>query len=159
MHKDDCIFCQIAQGTMPAHTVWESENHQAFLSIFPNTEGFTVVIPKDHHDSYAFANSDEVLTDLIVATKKVAQLLDGYFDDVARCGMFFEGYGVDHLHSKLYPMHGTADMSQWQPIDSQQSDRYFEQYPGYLSSNNGKRADDAALAELAKKIRATQLPG
>lgn len=153
MHKDDCIFCQIALGKAPCHEVWSDEKHIAFLTIFPNTEGFTVVIPREHHHSYAFVNSDEVLTELIIATKKVATILDTYFDDVTRCGMFFEGYGVDHLHSKLFPMHGAGEFDHGKAIEIAKPDIFFEQYPGYLSSHDGKRADDTQLAQLAEKIR------
>lgn len=153
--KPDCIFCQIVAGQAPAHLIWESKNHLAFLSIFPNTPGFTVVIPKAHHGSYAFAQSDTVITELILATKKVAQILDSYFDDVSRCGMFFEGFGVDHLHSKLFPMHGTGNLADWQMIESESFNRFFEQYPGYLCSNNSARADDAELSQLAQKIKAS----
>lgn len=155
MQKKDCIFCQIVAKKAPAHSVWENEKHLAFLSIFPNTDGFTVVIPKQHHGSYAFEQPDEVLCELIVATKTVAQILDNYFADVARCGMFFEGYGVDHLHSKLFPMHGTANVTEWQMIESEQNKTFYKQYPGYLSSNNSQRADDTALAQLAQSIRSS----
>lgn len=101
--------------------MWEDEHHLAFLSIFPNTDGFTVVIPKKHYPSYAFDMPPQALADLVLATQKVAKLLDKAFDDVGRTGMFFEGYGVDHVHSKLSPMHGTGDMTQWRPIESRQS--------------------------------------
>ena len=149
----DCIFCDIAAGKAPSHTIWEDDHHIAFLSIFPNTEGFTVVTTKEHHGSYAFEQSDEVLGQLILATKKVANILDNYFDDVSRCGMFFEGYGVDHLHSKLFPMHGTAQVKDWEAIESKLTKTYFEQYPGYLSSHDSHRADDDQLAKLAKQIK------
>ena len=153
---EHCIFCQIAEGTMPCHKIWESETHLAFLSIFPNTEGFSVVIPKKHYDSYAFDNSDEVLSELVVATKKVAKILDAHFADVARCGMFFEGYGVDHLHSKLFPMHGTKQTAEhWKPIESTNNNTFYRQYPGFLSSNNSSRADDTQLAQLASAVRET----
>ncbi|MBV1841697.1 MULTISPECIES: HIT family protein [Photobacterium] len=147
-----CIFCEIVAGNAPCHKVWEDEDHLAFLSIFPNTKGFTVVIPKAHHGSYAFEQSDEVLSKLVLATKQVARLLDKSFDNVARTGMFFEGYGVDHLHSKLFPMHGTGNDSRFQPVESV-SDKYFEQYEGYLSSHDSHRADDAELASVAAHIR------
>lgn len=147
-----CIFCDIAAGKMPCHKVWEDETHMAFLSIFPNTDGFTVVIPKQHYSSYAFEQSDEVLSQLVIATKKVARLLDNSFEDVARTGMFFEGYGVDHLHSKLFPMHGTGSDSRFQPVEKKQT-RFFEQYEGYLSSHDSARADDEKLASLAAHIR------
>ena len=48
---DDCVFCDIVSGDAPAHTVWENDEYLAFLSIFPNTEGATVVIPKDHMEA------------------------------------------------------------------------------------------------------------
>jgi diadenosine tetraphosphate (Ap4A) HIT family hydrolase len=50
----------------------EDEHHLAFLSIFPNTDGFTVVIPKKHYPSYAFDMPPQALADLVLATQKVA---------------------------------------------------------------------------------------
>ena len=88
-----CIFCDIVEAKSLCHKIWEDDKHMAFLSIFPNTKGFTVVIPKKHHSSYAFDQDDGVLSELVIATKKVARLLDKALDGVARTGMFFEGYG------------------------------------------------------------------
>jgi histidine triad (HIT) family protein len=147
----DCIFCKIVAGDVPSHQIWEDEHYLAFLTIFPNTEGATVVIPKTHYSSYAFDLPDEVLSNLLLATKKVAKLLDSKLEDVGRTAMVFEGFGVDHVHSKLYPMHGTK-MNDWKPIESA-INKYFEKYEGYISSHDYKREDDAKLAELAKKIK------
>lgn len=124
----------------------------AFLSIFPNTEGVSVVIPKKHYPSYIFDLPEDVMLDLIKASRKVAKLLDSKLDDVGRTGLIFEGFGVDHIHAKLFPMHGTADMKEWKAINSN-IDKYFQKYEGYLSSHDHKRADDKILAEIAKKIR------
>lgn len=152
MYKSmDCIFCKIVKGEAPSHKIWEDEKHLAFLSIFPNTEGFSVVITKEHFPSYPFAVPEDVLVGLLLATKKVAKLLDAKLDDVGRTGMIFEGFGVDHIHTKLFPMHGTK-MADWKPIKSN-VDKYFEKYEGYISSHDYKRADDGKLAALAKKIR------
>lgn len=148
----DCIFCNIARGTAPSHLLWEDETHMAFLSIFPNTPGFSVVIPKAHHGSYAFAESDKVLSDLIIAAKRTALLLDSALKGVARTGMILEGYGVDHLHAKLFPMHGTGEESTFKKISSS-VDKFFDHYEGYISSHDSARADDSVLAELATHIR------
>lgn len=155
MNQPDCLFCKIVAGEIPCHQIWEDEKHLAFLSIFPNTEGFTVVTTKDHYGSYAFAQTDDVLSHLVVATKKVAQVLTNYFTDAARCGMFFEGYGVDHLHSKLSPMHGAGEFGEKSSTEHARPAEFFDKYPGYLSSHDYQRADDAALAELARNIRET----
>ena len=148
----NCIFCKIVKGESVAHIVWEDKKHLAFLSIYPNTEGFTVVVTKKHYSSYGFNLPERVLIDLILASKKVARLLDKKFADVGRTGLIIEGFGVDHVHTKLFPMHGTANLRQWRPIKSKVN-KYFKKYEGYISSHDYKRADDSELAVLAKKIR------
>lgn len=148
---ENCIFCNIVRGEAPAHMIWEDEKHLAFLSIFPNTEGFSVVITKEHYPSYAFDLPENVFKELVLAAKKVAKLLDSKLEDVGRTGMIFEGFGVDHVHAKLFPMHGTKS-KEWRPLKSN-VDTYFEKYEGYISSHDYKRADDAKLSALAKNIK------
>ncbi len=145
-----CIFCEIVSGKAPSHKVWEDEKHLAFLSIFPNTEGVTVVIPKKHYSSYIFDLPDDVLLDLTLVAKKVAKLLDQKLDDVGRTALVFEGFGIDHVHLKLFPMHGTK-MDEWRKIESA-VDKYFTKYEGYISSHDHKRANDEELSKLSKKI-------
>lgn len=149
---DDCIFCQIARGEAPCHKIWEDDKYMAFLGIFPNTKGMSVVIPKEHYSSYAFELPAEVLSGLTAAAAKVGKLLDSKLDGVARTAMVFEGYGVDHVHAKLFPLHGTTGSEEWKPFHPN-VDKYFEQYEGYVSSHDYKRADDAELAQLAEHIR------
>jgi len=149
---EDCVFCKIVKGEIPCHKIWEDDKYLAFLSIFPNTEGFSVVIPKEHYSSYAFDLDENVLKDLVIAAKKVGKLIDSKLEDVGRTGMVFEGFGVDHVHAKLFPMHGTADMGEWKQHSSPIF-KYFDKYEGYISSHDSHRADDEKLAELAKKIR------
>ena len=146
----DCIFCKIVKGELPCHKIWEDTNHLAFLSIFPNTEGFSVVITKEHYPSYAFDLPDDVLKELVIASKKVAKLIDARLDDVERTGMIFGGFGIDHVHAKLFPMHGTK-IKGWKPIKSN-VDKYFKKYEGYISLHDYKRADDKKLSELAKRL-------
>lgn len=148
----ECIFCKIVSGAAPSYKIWEDDSYLAFLSIFPNTQGVTVVIPKKHYSSYPFDLPEDILVGLMLATKKVAKLLDAKLDDVGRTAMVFEGFGVDHVHAKLFPMHGTKDMKEWRPIESS-VDKYFEKYEGYISSHDYKRADEEALKELAEEIK------
>ncbi|MEU2945952.1 HIT family protein [Nocardiopsis alba] len=151
-----CVFCEIVAGRSPAHRIWEDEAHLAFLSIFPNTEGFSVVIPKTHRTSYVVDLEPEEYTALHLAAREVARRLDAAFPDVARTGIMYEGYGVDHAHAKLFPMHGTAGNAgeDWREVASP-IDGYFDLYQGYLSSHDHHRADDARLAEVARRVRNT----
>lgn len=46
---NDCIFCKIIKGEIPAHKVYEDDHFFAFLDIHPQSAGHTQVIPKEHH--------------------------------------------------------------------------------------------------------------
>ena len=148
---DDCIFCKIVEGGAPCYKTWVDKEHLAFLTPYPNTEGFSVVITKKHYPSYAFNLPDNVLKKLIIASKKVGRLLDAKLEDVGRTGMIFEGFGVDHVHAKLFPMHGTKD-KKWKPRNSNIR-KYFKKYEGYISSHDYKRESDEKLKRTAEKIK------
>ena len=148
---EDCIFCKIVRGTAPSHKIWENEKHLAFLSIFPNTEGFSVVITKKHYQSYIADLPKKVRGELFQAATYVAKRIDAALPDVGRTGIMFEGFGVDHIHAKLFPMHGTKS-EDWRQHKSSVK-KYFEYYEGYISSHDSERGDDKALASLAEKIR------
>lgn len=148
--ENNCVFCEIVAGRSTTYTIWEDTDHIAFLSLKPNADGVSVVIPKKHYPSYAFDLPDKVLQNLIVAAKRVAKLLDEKFEDVGRTAVVFEGFGVDHVHAKLFPLHGTQ-MDEWKQISSN-IDKFFDRYEGYVSSHDYKRADDDYLMEMQKKI-------
>jgi diadenosine tetraphosphate (Ap4A) HIT family hydrolase len=146
----DCIFCKIVKGESSSYKVWEDEKHLAFLSISPNTKGFTVVITKDHYPSDFYSIPESVFVELSLAARKVGLLLSSKLADVGRTGLIYEGFGIDHLHIKLFPMHGTK-MDEWKPIKSN-VDKYFEKYEGYISSHDSKRANDSELSSLTSRI-------
>jgi histidine triad (HIT) family protein len=45
---DDCIFCKIAAGELPAEVVQEDEHTLAFMDLNPWTRGHALVIPRNH---------------------------------------------------------------------------------------------------------------
>lgn len=45
---NDCIFCKIVAGEIPAHKVYDDEEFLAFLDIHPQSPGHVQVIPKAH---------------------------------------------------------------------------------------------------------------
>lgn len=152
-----CIFCEIALGKIEplgGGKFWENDKYVGWLSPFPNTEGFTVLIPKKHYPSDVLQMPDEDLKDFIIEAKKVSQLLIKAFDDVGRVGLIMEGTGIDHAHIKLVPFHGTEYMknNEWRQIHSK-INTYFEKYEGYLASNDGPRAEDVKIKDLATKIK------
>ncbi|MEL7431123.1 MAG: HIT family protein [Chlamydiota bacterium] len=151
MTEESCIFCKIAKGEAPCHKIWENDEFIAFLSIFPNTEGFTVVTSKIHYPSYVFSLHEKIYAGLCAAAKEVGLLLDEKLG-VARCAMIAEGLGIDHAHIKIIPLHGIKKNTKWQGMTAH-IDQYFEKYEGYVSSHDYVRADERDLDRLARQIR------
>ena len=153
----NCIFCEIAKGAIKPlgnATIFEDENYMAWLSPFPNTKGFSIIIPKKHYYSDVLKMPDNDLKNFVIAAKKVSKMLEDYFDDVGRVGLIMEGTGINHAHIKLFPMHGTEHMKkgEWKQYHSE-NNSYYETYEGFLSSNDGPKADFDELEKLAKKIK------
>lgn len=153
-----CPFCKIVSGQYSTPGIfWEDAEFMAFLSIDPNTEGFSVVIPKDHYGSDSLKLPDDVLQKFILSAKKVAKILENHFEDVGRVGLIMEGTGINHAHIKLVPMHGTPWMKrgEWRRIPSGKK-FWFDTYEGWLASAGGPMADSEKLKELAEKLKNTQ---
>lgn len=47
--KDDCIFCKIARGDIPAEIIYEDDTVLAFPDIHPDARVHVLIIPKDHY--------------------------------------------------------------------------------------------------------------
>ena len=154
--KDNkCIFCEISAGNIKtAGVLWEEEEFMAWLAIDPNTKGFSCVIPKQHFGSDVLKMPDDVLQRFIIAFKKVAGILENYFDDVGRVGLMMEGTGIDHAHIKLVPLHGTENLKKgiWKQVLSGK-EFWFDKYEGWISSGSGPTADPEELKKLASDIR------
>lgn len=149
---ENCIFCKIAKGEIPCQKIWEDEKHLAFLDLNPNTEGMTLVIPKDHFDSDATDMPEKEYSELMLAVKKVAKMLEKGLD-VKRVAMVMEGLGVNHVHIKLYPIHGLKEKFE----ETWANDRiYFDKYIGYISTQLGPEASTEKRKAVAEKILKNQ---
>jgi len=118
----NCLFCKIVAGNIPSYPIWQDKNFIAILDIFPSTIGQTLVISKQHYSSDFSKLPDSVLKDLSLASKKVARILTSSFSDVSRTCLVFEGFDIDHIHAKLYPMHGLTPLSTYLSNKPSQSD-------------------------------------
>ena len=146
------IFDDIVSGEMKSWKVWEDDEFLAFLTPFPNTPGFTVVIPKQNPGDYIFALDDEKYQRFMMATKTVAGLLEKALD-TPRVALIFEGTGVAHVHAKLIPLHGDLanETDVWSPHKE-----FNEEYQGWLTTAEGPKMSDERLDEIQAKIRGVQ---
>lgn len=71
----DCIFCKIVAGDIPAQVVYQDDHVLAFYDINPATPVHVLIIPKRHYESLgtlAEADAGEV-GHLLAAASKVAE--------------------------------------------------------------------------------------
>ena len=146
---ENCIFCKIVKGEFDSAKIWEDDKHLAILDIMPNTKGMTLILTKKHYDSYAFGMDDKVYSDLMIASKKVAKILEKGLK-VNRVAMVMEGMGVNHVHIKLYPLYGLND--KFEEIWAKEK-IFFDRYQGYVSTQTGEKVELDELKKLADKIR------
>ena len=144
----DTIFDKIVRGEMDAWKVWEDDNFLAFLTPFPNTPGFTVVIPKKSVGDYVFSIPEDVYLDFMKATRTVANILEKAFD-TPRVALIFEGTGVAYVHAKLIPLHG--DLAAQTNVWSKETE-FHDEYRGWLTTSEGPKMDDVELARIQKLI-------
>lgn len=145
----DCIFCKIAGGEIDSAKIWEDENYLAILDINPNVKGMALVMPKKHFDPDVFDMSDQDYGRLMSVSKHVAKLLEKALN-VKRVALVAEGMGINHVHVKLYPLHGLDEKFQ----EMWAKDRvYFDKYEGYISTQLGPQQSLEELKKMAELIK------
>lgn len=146
---ENCIFCEIVKGGIDSAKIWEDGEFLAILDINPNTKGMSLVMTKNHFDSYAFSIPDDIYQKFMSASKKVAKLLQKALE-VKRVAMVMEGMGINHAHIKLYPMHGLE--KEFKEMWAKEK-VFFDNYPGYITTQLGPQTDIKELKSLAEEIK------
>lgn len=135
MIKDDCIFCKIANGEIPSHTLYEDDDFRVIFDIGPATKGHALILVKEHADN-VFELSDEKASKVFMLAKKMAAVMkeafnaDGFniFQNNGECA----GQTVYHFHMHLIPRY--------------EGDNAFKFW------KSGKAEEDV-LIELEKKVK------
>ena len=75
MADDNCIFCKIAAGEIPASKIYEDERAVAFRDINPQAPTHALVIPRTHVASLNEAGEGEeaLLGHLLLVAARVAR--------------------------------------------------------------------------------------
>ena len=101
---EDCVFCKIIDGKIPAKKVYEDDKTLAFYDLDPKAPTHILVIPKKHIKSAAEINSDNSgyighCFKVIAKLSKEMQLDNG-FRVVTNCGDS-AGQSIKHIHFHL----------------------------------------------------------
>lgn len=102
----DCIFCKIANGEIPAATLYEDEDFRVILDLGPANKGHALILPKAHFENL-YELPDELAGKAMVLAKKIILRMkevlncDGY--NVVQNNGTAAGQTVFHFHVHLIP--------------------------------------------------------
>jgi histidine triad (HIT) family protein len=73
---EDCLFCKIAAGELPAEVIQEDEQTLAFMDINPWTRGHALVIPRAHSRNLYEVAGDDLAVAGAAAKRLAARMRD-----------------------------------------------------------------------------------
>jgi diadenosine tetraphosphate (Ap4A) HIT family hydrolase/MinD-like ATPase involved in chromosome partitioning or flagellar assembly len=104
--SEDCIFCRIVDGDIPARLVRETDTTLAFLDANPLARGHTLVIPKAHHARLSDLPND-VAGNLFGEVHELVPRIESVVDaDATTVGINdgeAAGQEVPHVHAHIVP--------------------------------------------------------
>ncbi|MBN2041303.1 MAG: HIT family protein [Spirochaetes bacterium] len=104
--SEDCLFCKIIKGEIPSSKVYEDENVVAFLDLFPFTDGHTVVVPINHHETFLDFPDNEMEKFFSVLRKLANQIKKNLNADginIVQNNYAAAGQVVFHMHFHIIP--------------------------------------------------------
>ena len=108
MANENCLFCKILSGDIPAELVYESETAVAFRDINPQAPTHVLVIPRKHISTINDIEADDeaIIGSLYTAAREIAAQ-EGIAEDGYRAVMNCnEGAGQTVFHIHLHVVGG-----------------------------------------------------
>jgi histidine triad (HIT) family protein len=133
-HSDN-VFVKILRGELPSHAVYSDDDTYAFLDIFPQAAGHTLVVPRIYSEHILEATEQEIAACLRTVRRLIPAIIaaTGSAGATVLTNMGRDaGQMVPYLHFHIIP-----------------------RSPGSkLTSEQGGHGVEAELAAMAEKIRA-----
>jgi histidine triad (HIT) family protein len=136
-YDEDNVFAKIIRGDVPAAKVYEDAHVLAFMDVFPQSRGHTLVVSKKSRARNLLDVESEILSHVILDMQRVAKAMRAALNPdgivVTQFNGAAAGQTVFHLHFHLIPRYAGEPLR---------------------PHGEGGMADPAELAELARRIAA-----
>lgn len=94
----DCIFCKIIEGEIPSTKLYENDYVIAIKDINPKAKVHVLVIPKVHVESMNDLEDETLMSEILKAVRKVAEIANVKSYRIHVNTGKEEGQIVFHLH-------------------------------------------------------------
>ena len=122
---ENCPFCRIVRGEIPARKIYEDERSLIFLDIAGDADGHMLAIPKAHAESILDCKTED-LKGLMDAVQRVSRhlVLDRGYDGVnlLNASGAAAGQSVPHLHVHILPRRSADGLDAWPKLPGAQED-------------------------------------
>ena len=99
---DNCIFCKLANGKIPANSIYEDDDFKVILDAAPAARGHAIILPKTHAANI-FGLPDEYCEKIFKVAKKCGGAIKNAFGYDGLNVLQNNGQTVFHLHVHLIP--------------------------------------------------------
>ena len=124
---ENCIFCKIANGEIPAATLYEDADFRVILDLGPASKGHALILPKTQAANI-YELSDELAAKAMVLAKKMATVMtealecDGF--NIVQNNGEPAGQTVFHFHMHLIPRYKNDGVGlTWTPGELTEEDK------------------------------------
>ena len=101
------VFAKVLRGELPAHKVWEDDEVLAFMDLFPQSRGHTLVISKRSQARNLLDVSPDHLRSLMLGVQRTARAVRAALEPdgivVTQFNGAAAGQTVFHLHVHIIP--------------------------------------------------------
>lgn len=105
---DDCLFCKIVAGEVPAEVVHSTERTVAFRDINAQAPTHVLVVPRDHYpDAAALAAGDPAACAEVLLTAAAVATAEGH-DDYRLVFNTGAGVGQSVFHAHVHVLAGRS---------------------------------------------------
>lgn len=120
MIKQNCLFCNVANGSMDSSTIFENSEFKVVLDPYPAAKGHTLIIPKEHIENI-YELDTESASRLFALATHIAKVLKNMYNcdglNILQNNGKAAGQTVFHFHMHLIPRYDNDDVNiKWETI-------------------------------------------
>ncbi|MBC2934182.1 HIT domain-containing protein [Nocardioides sp. zg-1228] len=110
--SDDCVFCRIVAGEIPAEVLARNDHAIAIRDLHPQAPFHVLVVPVEHHENAAASAAADpaVIGRLVSLADEVARASGN--DDYRLVANTGAGAGQTVFHTHLHVLGGTSRLSE-----------------------------------------------
>lgn len=104
----ECLFCKIVNGEVPSLKLYEDDKVIVIMDAYPNVDGHTLIIPKNHYEDFKEI-PDDLLLHINAISKKYTDILMSKLNkkEMTISVNYGNAQKIKHYHMHLLPNYGT----------------------------------------------------